>query len=198
MARKSALGTLRWRAAELILPLCRARASITASPSRCLHSREAQARTCSFSPQPPHTLLEFIVTKLTGDNDAAPKRGLHSRAMLYLSARPVDTEWTTAIKPLDALRRCNQMALLGANSLRSINQSARPNTLAASRTVVEKSKPLRPSTTPWAPKPRPKAAVGETPHLDADQVLDLVVTEADPRRLRVPLDVAARDQRRHP
>jgi hypothetical protein len=89
------------------------------------------------------------------------------------------------------------MALLGARRLRAIDQPARPDALAAGGPVVEQTKPLRAATAPWAREHRPKAAVPEAPHLDADLVLDLIVAKPDARRLRVPPNLAKRHQRRH-
>ena len=73
------------------------------------------------------------------------------------------------------------MARLGAHRLRTIDQTARPDALAAGRLVVEQPKPLRRSVTPRACEPRPEAAVWELPHPHPDLVFDAIVAEPDKR-----------------
>jgi hypothetical protein len=134
---------------------------------------------------------------LTHNDDAAPKRSLHSRTMLNLPRRTVDTKRTAAIEPLDPRRRGDQMSLLGACRLRTINQAARPNALAAGRNVIEKSKPLGVAAAPRADKlhPEPTGREPTCPH--TDPVFDPIVTEPDQRRLIAAGDFAAGNKRRN-
>jgi hypothetical protein len=89
------------------------------------------------------------------------------------------------------------MAPLGAHRLGAINQSARPDALATGRPIIEQTKPLGTSATPRAYEHRPKAAIPEAAHLDADLIFDLTVVEPDARCLCFAPDVAERHQGRH-
>ena len=95
-----------------------------------------------------------------------------------------------------AAGRCDRMALLGADGLRTIDQPARPDAFDTRRLTIEQAKPLRAPAAPRAYEQRPKAAAGSAQRPDADLVFDPIVAEPDARRLRVPLDVAQRHQSR--
>jgi hypothetical protein len=89
------------------------------------------------------------------------------------------------------------MTILGGGGLHTIPQPARPDALAACRSIIKQPKPLRAAATPWAYEHRPKAAVPEAPQRDADLIFDSIVAEPDARRLCVPPDLAERHQSRH-
>jgi hypothetical protein len=89
------------------------------------------------------------------------------------------------------------VALLGAHRLRTIDQPARPDALAAGRLIVEQPKPLGAPVASRAYEHRPKAAVPEAPQPDADLIFDPIVAKPDARRLCVPSDLAQRHQGRH-
>ena len=131
---------------------------------------------------------------LMGDDDRTAKRSFNARSKRNLSARLVNTEWAVTAQPGAPLRRCNQMSLLGPNGLRFINQAALPDTLTASRRVIEQPKPLRIAATPRANEPRPKPVVGKKQDADSNMILDPTIAELNTRRLRVPLEVATRHQ----
>jgi hypothetical protein len=161
------------------------------------HSQGYQVRACSCSRQPFQPLLKLIVPKLANDNNASTKRGFDARSMFNLPARPMHAEAAAGIQLGDALGCCNSMALLGSDSLRTVDQTRRTNTVAASGCVIKKSKPLRAATAPRANKLHPEAASRKPACPDANPVLDTIVAETDQRCFVAAGYVAAGHQRRH-
>src|ERR1700722_4064239 len=89
------------------------------------------------------------------------------------------------------------MTILGGSGIHAIPEPARPDALAACRSIIKQPKPLRAAATPRADKHRPEAAVSERSHSDADAVFDAVIAEPDERRHSIALDVTVRHQGRH-
>ena len=143
-------------------------------------------------------LLELRDAAPPGDEERTFKRSLNRSPSIQPATRPrIDARGAISIQPGEALRRGQQMSILGGGGLHTIPQSARPDALAAGRPIVEQPKPLRAAATPRAHKHRPEAAVPEGPRPDADPVFDAVVTELDKRRPSITPDVAVRHQRGH-
>jgi len=140
-------------------------------------------------------LLELRNAAPPGDEERALKRSLDGSPSIQFPTRPrIDARRLISIQPGDALRRGQQMTILGSGGLHTIPQPLRTDALAASRLIVEQPKPLRAAVTPRADKHRPEAAVWERPYSDADPVFDAVVAEADKRCHSIALDGTARHQ----
>ena len=135
-------------------------------------------------------MLGAINAMFASDDERTTKRdlGVHPPFRHPVRAR-IDAHRRVAAKQGDAGRRRYRMALLSADGLRAIDQSARPGALDASRLTIEQTKLLRAPAAPRAYEPRPKAAAGKAHRPDADLVFDAIVAEPDKRGLRVPFDL---------
>ena len=118
-----------------------------------------------------------------GDEERPLKRSLNRSPSIEPPTRPrIDARGLISIQPGNALRRRQQMTILGGGGFHAIPQPTRPDALAASRRITKQPKPLRAAAAPRADKHRPEAAVWERPYSDADPVFDAVVAEPDKRR----------------
>ena len=132
------------------------------------------------------------------DDPRSPQRELDVRPPVDRPTRSrMDTQWPVAIQSGEPRRRRDQMTLLGAHRLRTINQPARPDARATGRPVIEQPKPLRTSAAPRAYEPRPEAAVWELRHPHADLVFDAIVAKPDKRRHSAARDIAVRHKGRY-
>jgi hypothetical protein len=142
-------------------------------------------------------ILGAIDAMFASDDPRSPQRELQICAPIELPARPrIDARRLVSAQQDHAGRRGKQMALLGADGLRAIDQSARPDALTAGRLAVEQPKALRSPVALRAHELRPEAAVYELPHSHADPIFDAFVAEPDKRRDSAARDVALRHQGR--